>query len=104
MLHPRNFAMLHEGVIPPDHSDGKAVQQVHTVQHSMLESGLMSSLEVVQDTALSNALHSVWHGLPSFLCAGVCHAHATSSRVGVCRAHAMPSAHIHMWVWEPNQV
>jgi len=39
--------MLHKGVIPPDHSDGKVVQQVHMVQHSMLESRLMSSLEVV---------------------------------------------------------
>jgi len=96
--------MLHKGVILPDHSDGKAVQQAHTVQHSMLESGLMSSSEVVQDTALSNALPSVWCGLPSFSRAGVCHAHAMSLHAGVCCAHAMPSAHIHVWVQEPNQV
>ena len=104
MLHPCNFAMLHKGVIPPDHSDGKVVQQVHMVQHSMLESRLMSSLEVVWDTTLSNALPSVWCSLPSFLCTGVCHAHATSLHAGVCCAHAMPSAHIHVWVQEPNQV
>jgi len=96
--------MLHEGVIPPDHSNGKAVQQAHMVQHSMLESGLMSSLEVVQDTTLSNALPSMWCGLLLFSHAGVCHAHTMSLCTGVCHAHAMPSAHIHVWVQEPNQV
>jgi len=49
------------------------------VQHGMLEFGLMSSLEVMQDTALPNVLPPMWHGLSSSSCTGACCIHTVLS-------------------------